>query len=111
MASSLLQGVARLVGEGYDRPDADSTEALDINYARVNEWMVRDVITQKREGGESDGERGGGARGSEGEGGGARSEGGGVRVGGSRRPNLACGPRACACAHRVPIASHSASRA
>lgn len=41
MATSLLQGVARLVGEGYERPDADSAEGLDVNYARVNEWMVR----------------------------------------------------------------------
>ena len=31
---------AKLVGEGYERPDADSELPLDVNYAKVGEWLV-----------------------------------------------------------------------
>lgn len=40
MATTLYQGVARLVGEGYDRPEGDSALALDVNFSKINEWMV-----------------------------------------------------------------------
>jgi hypothetical protein len=32
---------AKLVGEGYERPDADNKLPIDINYAKLNEWLVR----------------------------------------------------------------------
>ncbi len=31
---------AKLVGEGYDRPNADNELPLDVNYAKVSEWLV-----------------------------------------------------------------------
>ena len=32
---------AKLVGEGYERPNADNEVPLDVNYAKVTEWLVR----------------------------------------------------------------------
>ena len=32
--------VARLVGEGMERPNADRELPLDINYAKLSEWLV-----------------------------------------------------------------------
>ena len=32
---------AKLIGEGYAKPNADSELPIDINYAKVNEWLVR----------------------------------------------------------------------
>lgn len=31
---------AKLVGEGYDRPNAENELPLDVNYAKVAEWLV-----------------------------------------------------------------------
>jgi hypothetical protein len=31
---------AKLIGEGYAKPNADSELPIDINYAKVNEWLV-----------------------------------------------------------------------
>jgi len=31
---------ASLVGEGFDRPNADQQLPLDVNYAKVGEWLV-----------------------------------------------------------------------
>lgn len=31
---------AKLVGSGYERPTADSELPLDINYAKLGEWLV-----------------------------------------------------------------------
>lgn len=33
--------LAKLVGEGFDRPGGDSELPLDINYAKISEWLVR----------------------------------------------------------------------
>lgn len=33
--------VAKLEGGGYERPDADKQLPLDINYAKLGEWLVR----------------------------------------------------------------------
>lgn len=38
---SLRENIARLVGEGYDQPQGDQSTPLSINYAKINEWMVR----------------------------------------------------------------------
>ena len=32
---------AKLVGEGFARPNADSELPIDINYAKLAEWLVR----------------------------------------------------------------------
>ncbi|KAK2076644.1 hypothetical protein QBZ16_005404 [Prototheca wickerhamii] len=34
------EGIVRLVGEGYDQPQGDPNMVIDINYARLNEWLV-----------------------------------------------------------------------
>jgi len=31
---------AKLVGEGYENPHADSDLPLDVNYAKIVEWLV-----------------------------------------------------------------------
>ena len=31
---------AKLVGEGFARPNAENELPLDINYAKLNEWLV-----------------------------------------------------------------------
>lgn len=31
---------AKLVGGGFERPDADKQLPLDINYAKLPEWLV-----------------------------------------------------------------------
>ena len=36
-----LNMFASLVGEGYERPNADAESTLDVNYAKVGEWLVR----------------------------------------------------------------------
>lgn len=33
--------IAKLEGGGYERPDADKQLPLDINYAKLGEWLVR----------------------------------------------------------------------
>lgn len=38
MAAALT---AKLVGGGYERPDADKELPLDVNYAKLPEWLVR----------------------------------------------------------------------
>ena len=35
---------AKLVGEGYARPNADNELPLDINYAKLNEWLVSALL-------------------------------------------------------------------
>jgi len=35
------QRVALVVGQGYDRPQGDMESPLDVNYSKINEWMVR----------------------------------------------------------------------
>jgi len=37
---------ASLVGEGYERPNADSDLPLDVNYAKVSEWLVSKIEYQ-----------------------------------------------------------------
>lgn len=37
---------AKLIGEGFSRPNADSELPIDINYAKVNEWLVSDGGTR-----------------------------------------------------------------
>lgn len=37
MASYLT---AKLVGEGFAKPDADSTLPIDIRYEKLGEWLV-----------------------------------------------------------------------
>lgn len=32
--------IAKLEGGGYERPDADKGLPIDINYAKLNEWLV-----------------------------------------------------------------------
>lgn len=32
---------ASLVGEGYERPNADAESTLDVNYSKAGEWLVR----------------------------------------------------------------------
>ncbi|KDD73926.1 DUF773 hypothetical protein, partial [Helicosporidium sp. ATCC 50920] len=34
------QKVALLVGQGYDRPQGDMESPLDVNYSKINEWML-----------------------------------------------------------------------
>ncbi len=36
-------GVAKLVSEGFEKPSAESELPLDINYAKLVEWLVRRV--------------------------------------------------------------------
>ena len=31
---------AKLVGEGFERPNAEGDLPLDVNYAKVGEWLV-----------------------------------------------------------------------
>ena len=38
--ASLAASIARKIGEGYDRPGGHSDLPIDINYARVAEWLV-----------------------------------------------------------------------
>ena len=38
--TSLAASIARKIGEGYDRPGGHSDLPIDINYARVAEWLV-----------------------------------------------------------------------
>lgn len=33
--------VARKVGEGYDKPNADQELPIDINYKTLTDWLVR----------------------------------------------------------------------
>lgn len=39
-------GVAKLVGEGYEKPSGDSEMPLDVNYAKIVDWMVRVMQSQ-----------------------------------------------------------------
>lgn len=32
---------AKLVGEGFDKPDGEQELPIDINYAKLVEWVVR----------------------------------------------------------------------
>lgn len=32
--------VAKLVGEGYEKPSGDDQVAIDVNYAKIIDWMV-----------------------------------------------------------------------
>lgn len=50
MAASLT---AKLVGSGYERPQADRELPLDVNYAKLNEWLVREGAEQSAELGQS----------------------------------------------------------
>lgn len=36
--------IVRLVGEGYEQPHGDPALAIDINYARLNEWLVSKAL-------------------------------------------------------------------
>lgn len=45
---ALTDRIARKVGEGYDRPNADSELPIDINYARLAEWLVREECRPRR---------------------------------------------------------------
>jgi hypothetical protein len=40
LVSAVADTVARKIGEGYERPDGDSNLPLDVNYAKVAEWLV-----------------------------------------------------------------------
>ena len=40
LVSKVADSVARKIGEGYDRPDGDSSLPLDVHYAKVAEWLV-----------------------------------------------------------------------
>ena len=38
--SASIMLTAKLVGEGFARPNAENELPLDINYAKLNEWLV-----------------------------------------------------------------------
>ena len=40
-AGTMAALTAKLVGGGYERPDAEKELPIDINYAKVAEWLVR----------------------------------------------------------------------
>lgn len=39
---------AKLVGSGYERPNAESELPLDINYAKLGEWLVSSLLGSDR---------------------------------------------------------------
>lgn len=41
VAAAMAALTAKLVGGGYERPDADKELPLDVNYAKLPEWLVR----------------------------------------------------------------------
>lgn len=41
--AGVIDRIARKVGEGYERPDGDAAMPIDINYARLAEWLVRSM--------------------------------------------------------------------
>ena len=41
IAAAMAALTAKLVGGGYERPDADKELPLDVNYAKLPEWLVR----------------------------------------------------------------------
>ena len=42
-ASEPAYGIARLIGEGYGKPDGKEETPIDIPYAKIAEWLVRDA--------------------------------------------------------------------
>ena len=40
---SIADSIVRQVGAGFDRPDGDRALPLDINYAKLSEWLVSSV--------------------------------------------------------------------
>lgn len=39
-AAEPAYGIARLIGEGYGRPDGKDETPIDIQYAKIAEWLV-----------------------------------------------------------------------
>ena len=51
-ASESTFGIAKLVGEGFGRPDAKDETPVDVQYGKLAEWLVRpfpitSLITEK----------------------------------------------------------------
>ena len=40
-AAEPAYGIARLIGEGYGKPDGKDETPIDIQYAKIAEWLVR----------------------------------------------------------------------
>ena len=40
-AAEPAYGIARLIGEGYGKPDGKDETPIDIQYAKLAEWLVR----------------------------------------------------------------------
>lgn len=40
-ASEPAYGIAKLMGEGYGKPDSKDEAPIDIQYAKIGEWLVR----------------------------------------------------------------------
>ena len=43
-AAEPAYGIARLIGEGYGKPDGKDETPIDIQYAKIAEWLVRDSL-------------------------------------------------------------------
>lgn len=39
-AAEPAYGIARLIGEGYGKPDGKDETPIDIQYAKIAEWLV-----------------------------------------------------------------------
>ena len=44
-AAEPAYGIARLIGEGYGKPDGKDETPIDIQYAKIAEWLVQRSIT------------------------------------------------------------------
>ncbi len=40
-ATEPAYGIARLIGEGYGKPDGKDETPIDIQYPKLAEWLVR----------------------------------------------------------------------
>lgn len=43
-AAEPAYGIARLIGEGYGKPDGKDETPIDIQYAKIAEWLVSRVL-------------------------------------------------------------------
>lgn len=48
-AAEPAYGIARLIGEGYGKPDGKDETPIDIQYAKIAEWLVRFVALHVRD--------------------------------------------------------------
>ena len=44
-AAEPAYGIARLIGEGYGKPDGTDETPIDIQYAKIAEWLVLRPVT------------------------------------------------------------------